>query len=106
AIKLNAEVVGSDRDNQLLHLAHGMDEWMPLAAQQRSRRYVLQTQLMPVIRQNLRTLAKTISVLAKVLQIGEIVVAGQDPGAHAPDAGLLKSHRRCGQLGQAFIKGG
>jgi len=65
AIELNAKVVRTDSDHQLLHLAHGVYEgcrW--LRKRVRGATYS-KPSLLAVVGENLRALAQAVGVLAK-----------------------------------------
>jgi len=106
AIELNGKVVRTDSDDQLLHLAHGVYEGMPLAPQKSARRNVLQAELLAMVRENLRALAQAAGVLAEVLRVGEIITAREHPGADAPHAGSLQKVSRGREVFQSVAKSG
>src|SRR3989475_2299584 len=104
AIELNAKVVRTDSDDQLLHLAHGVYEGMSLAPQKSARRNILQAELLAVVGENLRALAQAVGVLAEVLRVCEVITARENPGADAPHAGSLQDVSHGREIFQSVVK--
>jgi hypothetical protein len=77
---------------------------MSLAPQKSARRNVLQAELLAVVGENLRALAQSVGVLAEVLRVGEVITAGENPGADAPHACSLQDFGRGREVFQSVVK--
>src|SRR5712672_1263992 len=105
AVELDAEIIRPNSNEQLFHLAERMNEWVFLASPQRARGDIFQPQHLPLIRENLRTEPQTLGMLAKILQVSQIVAAREYPGVDPPDACSLQNRSRRRKFFQVSIEG-
>src|SRR5258707_11575280 len=78
---------------------------MFLASPERARRDIFQPEHLALIGKNLRAEPQTLSMLAEVLQVSELVAAREYPGVDPPNACPLQDRRRGRKLFQVSIEG-